>query len=250
MENILTKIERNTSVETVAYLVCSGKGADVRTNFKQPIILDQNYKHSIALTAYTSYFSIPNVESSINGRLNIFDPHISKWTVLTFESGSYSLNDLNDCLQSFLPSRGIITIKPDFITLKAKINIAKGGYQVKFDSSTGDLSNLLGFNNKIISAGLHVGDNIVNILSVNSISVSIDIIAGGFVDGVQKNIIHSFFPSVGVGEKIIERPVNLIYLPIIVNRIENLRIRLLDQSCNLLNFRDEVITCQFIIKRC
>ena len=159
------------------------------------------------------------------------------------------MNDINDRLQSFLPQRGIITITADYVTLKAKLNIAKGGYKVKFESSSGDLSTLLGFDDKILSAGNHIGDRIVNILAVNSISVSIDIIAGGVVDGIQRNIVHSFFPACGVGEKIIERPSNLVFLPIIVNRIEDLRIRLLDQSCKLLNFRDELITCQFIIRR-
>ena len=39
-------------------------------------------------------------------------------------------------------------------------------------------------------------------------------ISGSYVNGATKNTIYSFFPKVSPGYKIIESPVNLVYLPI------------------------------------
>ena len=51
--------------------------------------------------------------------------------------------------------------------------------------------------------GFHESENVVNILSINSILVNIDIISGSYVNGTTKNTIYSFFPKVSPGYKII-----------------------------------------------
>ena len=46
----------------------------------------------------------------------------------------------------------------------------------------------------------------VNILTINSILVNIDIICGSYVNGSTQPTIYSFFPDVSSGYKIIENP--------------------------------------------
>ena len=70
----------------------------------------------------------------------------------------------------------------------------------------------------------------VNILSINSILVNIDIISGSFVNGTTKNTVYSFFPKVSPGYKIIKSPVNLVYLPITLDVIDGLEVSITDQD--------------------
>ena len=50
----------------------------------------------------------------------------------------------------------------------------------------------------------------VNILTINSILVNIDISSGSYVDGSTQPTIYSLFPTVSPGYKIIENPHNLV----------------------------------------
>ena len=87
-----------------------------------------------------------------------------------------------------------------------------------------------------------------NIYSIDIILVNIDIIEGSYVNGKTKNTIYSFFPDVSPGFKIIESPVNLVYLPLLTDTISNLNLSITDQDDNLLNLRDEKLTARFHIR--
>ena len=76
-----------------------------------------------------------------------------------------------------------------------------------------------------------------------------DIIGGSYVNGTTKNTIYSFFPKVSPGYKIIESPVNLVYLPLLIDTIGNLNLSITDQDDNLLNLRNKKINCQIPYKR-
>ena len=64
----------------------------------------------------------------------------------------------------------------------------------------------------------------VNILTINSILVNIDIISGSYVNGSTQPTIYSLFPTVSPGYKIIENPHNLRYLPTTTDRVHNITI--------------------------
>ena len=72
-------------------------------------------------------------------------------------------------------------------------------------------NSLLGFDSK--NSTHQESENMVNILTINSILVNIDIISGSYVNGSTQPTIYSFFPDVSPGYKIIENPHNLLYLP-------------------------------------
>ena len=79
----------------------------------------------------------------------------------------------------------------------------------------------------------------VNILTINSILVNIDIISGRYVNGSTQPTIFSFFSDVSPGYKIIENPHNLLYLPITSDTIHSITIWLREQNGNELNLRGE-----------
>ena len=101
------------------------------------------------------------------------------------------------------------------------------------------INSLLGFDSNLYTSGFHESENMVNILTINSILVNIDISSGSYVNGSTQPTIYSFFPDVSPGYKIIENPHNLLYLPITLNTIYSITIWLTDQNGNELNLRGE-----------
>ena len=97
-------------------------------------------------------------------------------------------------------------------------------------------------------SGFHESENVVDILRINSILVNIDITSGSYINGATKNTIYSFFPDVSPGYKIIESPVNLVYLPITLDTIDSLNVYITDQDDHLLNLRNEKLTIRFHIR--
>ena len=60
--------------------------------------------------------------------------------------------------------------------------------------------------------------------------------------------IHEFFPAVPPGFQIIDRPLEIIYLPISVKSLDSIQLRIFYQDGNLVNFRVETISIRLHIK--
>ena len=88
----------------------------------------------------------------------------------------------------------------------------------------------------------------VNILTINSILVNIDINSGSYVNDSTQPTIYSFFPDVSHGYKLIENPHNLLYLPITADTIHSITIWLTDQNENELNLRGENLSMRFHLR--
>jgi hypothetical protein len=79
--------------------------------------------------------------------------------------------------------------------------------------------------------------------------VTCNLIGGSYIDGVLLPIRYSFFPDVSPGEKIIESPRNLVYLPITSSgSVSTIEISLLDQNGNPIDLRGEVITVRLHVR--
>ena len=139
----------------------------------------------------------------------------------------------------------IILTFPQTPTLKSVLILEKD-YQVDFNHQN-SLAKVLGFTGAKYTEGFHESEN-VNTLSINSILVNIDIISGSYVNGTTKNTIYSFFPKVSPGYKIIESPVNLVYLLITLDTIDRLTVSITDQDDRLHNLRNEKLTSRFHIR--
>ena len=64
--------------------------------------------------------------------------------------------------------------------------------------------------------------------------------------GVQAPVVYNFFPDAAPGQKILEAPSNLIYLPVTVDVISTLSVWLMDQDGKVLDPRGEKLTIRFI----
>src|SRR6218665_2600892 len=87
-----------------------------------------------------------------------------------------------------------ISVQPNNNTLKSVIDI-DANYKVDFTTAS-LIRTVLGFNSQIYSAGYNESENIVNIMNVNSLRVTSDVIGSSYSNGTTENVIYSFFPNV------------------------------------------------------
>ena len=111
----------------------------------------------------------------------------------------------------------------------------------------GSLRSVLGFDEKIYKDGTHESEHIVNILRV---ILHCDVISLSRKNGIDSPIIYSFFPNVSPGQKIVDRPKKLIYLPLTLSVISQMTVWLTDQDDEPLDIRGEELTITLHIRAC
>ena len=131
-------------------------------------------------------------------------------------------------------------------TLKSEMFL-KNNYEDNFRKDK-TINSLLAFHSNLYTSGCHESENMVNISTINSILVNIDIISGSYVNGSTQPTIYSFFPDVSPGYKIVENPHNLLYLPITSDTIHSIAIWLTDQNGNEINLRGENLSMRFHLR--
>ena len=248
------KIVENTRQKSSFYILLSEKSTHIKTKFRPLIQLDKDRKYEMALVNLETYFSFPNMDSS-NHNFRYSPDNGATWVNINIPEGSYELVDINEYIQRIMRENGHydstsdeynITLEANNNTLKSVLNIA-ANYMVDFTPEN-SVRSVLGFNALMYSSGYNESENIVNILSVTSLRITSDIIGSSYSNGSNENTIYSFFPSVGPGYKIIEVPVNLVYLPITMNTISSMETKLIDQNGKLINLRGEELSIRFHIR--
>lgn len=248
------QIANNTEPKQSMHIIVSAKTTSFRTSFNPPIELKRNKKYEIALKNLDTYYSFPNIDSTNN--CFRYTPDGEKtWFDVDIPEGSYEIKNINEYLKRQLIANGHfdevneqspIIFSANVSTLKAVLTIERD-YLIDFNVSN-SVCTVLGFNKKIYSAGYHESENIVNIMSVNSIFVKLSIITGSYVNGKSQPVIYSFFPNANPGYKIIETPSNPVYLPLTLNTISSMETTLTDQNDKQLNLRGDEITIRFDIR--
>ena len=254
MEDLLKQIVINTAHKTPFQVIVSGNKSSFNTRLNPTLQLDKEKKYEIALVNLETYYSFPNIDETNN--IFVYSPdNGNSWVKIKIPVGSYEIDDINNTIQHEIQKRGhndpinedyYINISANSNTLKSVLILQKD-YQVAFNHQN-SLAKVLGFTGAKYTEGFHESENVVNILSINSILVNIDIISGSYVNGTTKNTIYSFFPKVGPGYKIIQTLVNLVYLPITLDTIDRLTVSITDQDGHLLNLRNEKLTIRFHIR--
>ena len=252
---LLEKIVQNTKPKSSLQIIVSNNKTRFRTRFNPPIQLDKNKQYEIALVNLETYYSFPNIDTS-NNYFRYSPDDGDTWFEMCIPEGSYDIIDINDTIQQNMRQNGhydptneeyYIAISANSNTLKSVL-ILENNYQVDFRHPN-SISRVLGFYNDIYTLGFQESENVVNILSINSLLVNLDIISGSYVNSSSQNTIYSFFPNVSPGYKIVESPINLVYLPITLDTIHSLETSITDQDGNQLNLRGETLTMRFHIRK-
>jgi len=173
-----------------------------------------------------------------------------QWVEVQIPEGSYDLIDIAETIKIAMKQNGhnneSVKIMANTNTLKSVLEIP-GNFQVDFRAQN-SISSVLRFRNQVCEEGIHESDSVVNILSINSILVNVDVIGGSYVNGRTQNTIYSFFPNVSPGYKIDENPRNLVYLPVILDQINKMETVVTDQNGKQLNLRGENLTIRYHLR--
>jgi hypothetical protein len=253
-QDLLKQLIRNIISKDSFQLILSGNTSEFTIRNVAHIKLDRESRYKVALVNLETYYSFPNIHATNNAFT--FSPNDGRtWYTYRIPEGSYEIDDISKHIervtktQSYGEARNRppITLSANPSTLKSIMEIAPR-HKVDFRPSN-SFRSVLCFNNKVYNAGYNESENIVNTLTVNSIFVEVDIIKGSYVNGKLSPIIYSFFPNVSPGYKIIENPVNLVFLPLNTHSIDKVTVRLTDQDGKLLNLRGETITIRLHIRQ-
>ena len=232
----------------------SDNKSNFNTRFNPKLELDRDKVYEIALVNLETYYSFPNIDETNN--VFVYSPdNGNSWVKIKIPEGSYEIDDINKTIQHEMEKRDHYDpINEDYyINIFAKSNTPKSvlileeNYQVDFNHQN-SISKVLGFTGAKYTKGFHESENSVNILRINSIPVNKDIISGSYVNGTTKSTIYSFYPKVSPGYKIIESPVNLVYLPLTLDSIDRLNVTITGQDDHLVNIRNEKLTIRFHIR--
>ena len=250
------QISRNTSPKDSFSVVISTNGSHIKTRFNPTLALKKDGTYEVALMNLETYYSFPNITKK-NNVLVLEKNSTRKKEILNIPIGVYELSEINTYIKKELVRRGVtskdtdvITFEPNVNTLKTLMGVARD-FSVIFDEAN-SLNSVFGFN-KDTYAGEGVdskyeSENLVNIMSINSILVQSNIISNSFVNGSNQPIIYAFFPNVAPGFKIVEKPQNLLYLPLINNNISIMETWLTDQNGDPIDLRGETLTIRLHIR--
>ena len=251
-EELLEQLVENTSHKDSFQVIVSDDTTRFTKKFNPPIQL-KNRPYEIALVNLETYYSIPNITNK-NNSFRYSANGGADWNTINIPTGSYDIEDIKAVIQRGMKSNGhwdeankelYVQILANPNTLKA-ISKIDNNYQVNFKSGN-SLRKMLGFNSKVYTTSQE-SERVVDILSVNSILVNLDIISGSYVNGIARPTMYSFFPNVSPGHKIVENPKTVNYLPITLHVIHSIQITLEDQYENQLDLRGENITIRLHIK--
>ena len=254
IDKIYKFLVENTKQRGSISLILSSNTTDWVTSFNPIIELNNIEDYEIGLIDLETYYSFPNVTLD-NNQFKYFNGATNK--TITIPVGSYEITALNAAIQLGMQTNGdwdsannayYINIYPNISTLKSVIEITNPSYTVDFTINN-SLRELLGFSSVILTNGVNNSQNIINILTINSILVNCSIVGSSYINGNLNPIIYSFFPNVGPGYKIIERPQRIVYLPITTRNIMQIRLWLTDQNGKTLDLRGETITTRLEIKK-
>ena len=162
----------------------------------------------MALINLKTYYSFPNIDNSNNcftytARANGLSHNI------IIPEGCYHVEDINEFIQREMRKNGHHdkANDKDNIEISANTNaltsemFLRNNYEVNFRQYNSIIS-LLGFHSKLCTSEFHESEDMVNILTINSILVNIYIISGSYVNGSTQPTIYSFFPNVSPGIKL------------------------------------------------
>lgn len=216
----------------------SGKTSVLETFFHPPLSLDEKYECGLL------YFSVFNSVPNINNTNNIFS-YGNKGQQIKIPCGSYDLDEISEYLKNNITDCHI-KIYPNCSTLKCAVYCDK---TLNFDIEN-SLGNILGFDKTKLEANKwHESNGPVNILPLSAIRIDCDLIQNSYANGTPTHILHEFIPNTPRGFRFIEVPRNVIYFPVNRKSISSLRVKIVDDHYNCIDFRGEDIQLRLHLRK-
>lgn len=234
-------------------LTLKGRTSTLSIDFVNPLILDVDSTYGLALLAFYSFNSIPNIEVGRNNKFYYFENNDrNKEKVIEIPTGSYEIEDIEKFLKANLPkpessTQQVLSLKPNLNTIKCEIFSSVHSINFTHKDCVGKL---LGFSEKYLEPNkTHQSDLPVNIVKVRTIHIDSNITSGAYYNDRPSHTLYEFSIAVDPGFAIDEIPKNPAYLPVNKRIIHNITLNVLDQNFEEVNFRGEEILVRLELKK-
>ena len=194
MEQLLKQIVNNTEPKRSFSIVVSENKTRFKTWFKPPIQLDKKKDYEIALINLETYYSFPNIDNSNN--CFTYTPGANAlWYNIIVPEGSFHVEDINEFIQREMRKNvhydkandtDNIEITANTNTLNAE-KFLRNNYEVDFRKYN-SINSLIGFHSIPYTSGFHESEDMVNILTINSIQLSMLILSQVVIPRVPYNL--------------------------------------------------------------
>lgn len=212
---------------TSVTITLSGNSSVLESDFFPPITLDDKFQYECGLVDFQTFNCIPNIDESNNKFI-----YGDEKNIIFIPTGSYEISDIYEYIKSKLDNSIKFKMCVNKNTLKCEIF---SNVLIDF-TQTNTIGTLLGFSSQILQSGeLHISDQPIEINRINTIRVECSIITSSYFNNESVHTLHAFFPTVEAGDKIVESPQHVIYLPVTVGTIHNITLRFVDQNNCLIN---------------
>ena len=229
-----------------------------------PIELDKGASYALGLYNLSTFNSVPNVIKDKNDIFNYFvvdENYFFSGYQFIIPEGAYEIEALEKLLFEVTYKQHEAHLKNKFqkdqfkFSLKPNVNTQKveilASFPIHFPTEGPSVGEILGFHDILIAANTLASSNAtVKITTVDVINVECNIVSGSYINGQASHTLYSFCHSdVPAGYKISQRPTNLLFLPLNTTHLSNITLRLVDQEGKLVNFRNEQIVIQLILRK-
>ena len=168
------------------------KCEDFQIRFDPPLILSTNMKHEIAVDKVSMTYSWHNIRPEYsNNTIKYSADNAKTWNLITFPSGMYSYDDLNNYIHEVMKTNNHrdgdkfdINLRFLLTTFKVAI-ILTNNYQLDLRNSK--FAELIGFNEEIVNT-TKMGSKLPNITnSIDLIHINFDGIIDSILSGKKSN---------------------------------------------------------------
>lgn len=197
---------------------------------------------SMGLVRYLLQTEIRSDTEKIPMDQNIWYCKLDSPKTITIPEGNYEIEEIEKEVQKTIPDFKLV---PNNVLMNCQLMSSK-----LFDFTKGGMGvDMLGFVEYTEPNIFVHARNKININNVNVIRIKCNIAAGSFINGKPDHTIHSFFPLIPPGYKLVEVVKNIIYYPINVRTLDVVTITIVDQNDRIVDFHGEEITLRCHIRK-
>lgn len=239
----------------------TGHTSVLSADFYPPIELSTSHKYGLALIGFYTYNSVFNVDENNNSFAYVKNAdHVkngghAEVVYLKIPPGAYEISEIEKAMLMVLKESCNET-GDDIFSLTANNNTLKCEIISIFDlffDIPNSVGKILGFSSDLLEGGKkHQSIYSVDIIKVRIIRVDCNITSGAFQNSSKSHTIFEFDIDVEPGYKLSKEPQNNIYMPIMPDGrqfIDNITLRILDDSGDLINFRGEKVIVKLELKK-
>lgn len=237
----------------------SGYSSVLSADFYPPIELDSTANYGLGLLGFYSYNSIFNVDEK-NNQFSYKTSSRADPILHCLPPGAYEIDEIHTAMLRALKSDksrvGGQEDDEELFSLRANNNTLKCEIQSKYEidfTQEKSIGRLLGFEAVRLQPNkMHQSTQPIDIMKVRIIRVDCNIIYGAYLNGEKAHTLFEFDIDVEPGYKLSKEPQNIIYMPVRLAAhqfIDNITLRILDDSGDLINFQGEKIIVKLELKK-